>query len=310
MLVVSRTPRADLFMSSPTLWKFHCQEDSYPGLWRLWFTNQCVAVNFPPYWAARAGRAKWKTTKKLIHQIRPGHMVVASLPERRIGRLGTVVSVDIDLWDPLVPESDEENEGEFGHRVSVRWDLLNSPDNMDLLVQLPEDFTLNRYESRHAVATITSRSTKKFQEVMANPANWVGLAGRFGYESALSDYIALHPDRLESGLQAQPNKKLREKVLRVREKMFGDRSRLDVLLRDRQDNPVIVECKQESPSIEDVNQLRRYVKRLKKEIDEQARGILVHGGARRIDRKVLHEARKHRVDVVQYKLDVQFAPSC
>jgi hypothetical protein len=298
-------------MSTPTLWKLYCPEDEYPGLWRLWFTNQCVAVNFPPsYWTARGGKAHWRRMKKLMEQIRPGHMVVAALPERRVGRLGVVVSVEINQWYPLVLESDEWDEGEFGQRVLVRWDLLNSPDNVDLVVKLPEDFTLNPYESRHVVACVTSRTTKEFQEVMADPANWVGLLGRFGYERALSDYIALHPDRLEDGLQAQPNKKLREKVLRVRENMFGDRSRLDVLLRDREDNPVIVECKQESPSIGDVNQLRRYVRRLKKDIGEQARGILVHGGARRIDRKVLREARKHHVDVVQYKLDVEFAPSC
>jgi RecB family endonuclease NucS len=146
---------------------------------------------------------------------------------------------------------------------------------------------------------------------MADPANWVGLLGHFGYEKALSDYIALHPDRLEDGLRAQPNKRLRQKVLRVREKMFGDRLRLDVLLRDREDKPVIVECKQESPTIDNVVQLRKYVKRLEREIGEQPRGILVHGGAKRIDRKVWRKARERpRVDVVQYKLDVDFAPSC
>lgn len=299
-------------MSTPSpLWKFYCPEDEYPGLWRLWFTNQCVAVNYPPDWVAHKGKAKWSRDRKRLDQIRPGHTVVAALPERRVGRLGTVLSAEIDQWDPLIPESDEEEEGEFGRRVLVRWDLLNSPENVDLVVQLPEDLTFNSYESLHAVASVTPKKVKKFEKVMANPANWVGLLGHFGYERALSDYIALHPDRLEDGLRAQPNKKLQQRVLKVREKMFGDRSRLDVLLRDRENKPVIVECKQESPTIANVVQLRQYVKRLKKEIGEQPRAILVHGGAKRIDRKVWHKAQERpHVDVVQYKLDVDFAPSC
>ena len=28
------------------LWKIHCKEDAYPGMWRRWFRNQCVAVGF------------------------------------------------------------------------------------------------------------------------------------------------------------------------------------------------------------------------------------------------------------------------
>jgi len=183
---------------------------------------------------------------------------------------------------------------------------------VDLVVQLPEDFSFSPYEILRAVALVSTEHAKQLQKVMADSRNWVGLLGRFGYERALSDYIALHPDRLEDGLQAQPNTKLQEKALRVREKVLGDRSRLDVLLRDRKQKPVIVECKQESPTVENVIQLRRYLRGLKKEIHQRPRGILVHGGARRIERKVWRKGgeRPYPVEFMRYELDVDFAPSC
>jgi hypothetical protein len=58
---------------------------------------------------------------------------------------------------------------------------------------------------------------------MNDPTNWVGLLSHFKYEKALSDYIAAYPHHLEDGLVPYPNAKVREKV-------FTDRKRLDVLL--------------------------------------------------------------------------------
>ena len=139
----------------------------------------------------------------------------------------------------------------------------------------------------------------------------MGLVGHFGYERALSDYIALYPHRLEDGLRPHPSKKIRQSVIRVREKRFANRSRLDVLLLDKDDKPVIVECKQESPTVENIAQLRRYIGSLKKELNMDARGILVHGGARKVHSKVWRASKESpRVTIFQYKLDVDFAPSC
>ena len=127
----------------------------------------------------------------------------------------------------------------------------------------------------------------------------------FGYERSLSDYIALNPHRLKDGLQPYPNQK------EIREKVFDDGSRADVLLLDRNGKPVIVECKQNSPTVDDVQQLKHYIKKLKKETGKQASGILVHGGARAVDKKVWLEAKKSPcVEIFQYKLDVDFVSSC
>ena len=138
---------------------------------------------------------------------------------------------------------------------------------------------------------------------MNDPTNWVSLLGNFRYEKTLSDYIANYPNRLEDGLLPHPNSKIRERV-------FRDKTRLDVLLIDRENRPVIVECKQHAPSSQDVKQLRRYMELLKKETGDMPRGILVHGGAAKLHEQVVLEA-KHEpaVEIANYGLEVTFRPS-
>jgi len=199
----------------------------------------------------------------------------------------------------MVRDSELEK-GEMGRRISVHWELKDAPDSADLVVQLPDGVNMGR----GTLTRIKHHDVEWFRNVIAEQKNWVGMAGRFGYERALSDYIALYPHRLKAGLEAYPNEKIREKV-------FDDNSRADVLLLDGDSKPVIVECKQESPTVGDVQQLRRYIMNLKNETGEKASGILVHGGARAVDKKVWCEAKKSpRIEIFQYKLDVDFVSSC
>jgi len=143
----------------------------------------------------------------------------------------------------------------------------------------------------------------ELRELMNEQANWVSLLGKFGYEKALSDYIANYPNHLGDGLLPHPNSKIRERV-------FEDRSRLDVLLIDKNNVPVVVECKQHAPSANDIEQLRHYMKLLRKETGELARGILIHGGAQKIPTELIVEARKEpSVEIVSYSLEVNFRPS-
>ena len=55
---------------------------------------------------------------------------------------------------------------------------------------------------------------------------------------------------------------------------------MDVLLIDENDTPVVVECKQNAPTLGDIRQLRNYMAQIKKDLRKAPRGILVHGGAR------------------------------
>ncbi len=138
---------------------------------------------------------------------------------------------------------------------------------------------------------------------MNDQRNWVGLLGKFGYEKALSDYIATYPNHLEDGLLPHPNAKIREMV-------FKDKSRLDVLLLDRRGIPVIVECKQHAASIKHINQLRHYILRLEEQTGQKARGILVHSGAQKLATDIIQAAKKQpKIEIVCYRLRVEFARS-
>ena|ERR1051325_99650 len=93
-------------MSNPTLWKITCMEDDNPGLWQLWLKHQCVSVGYGPRWGYKmeGGKSKpdWTRARGGLKGIELRDYVVAALPDRRIGRIGEVVSkeVDDDQWNP------------------------------------------------------------------------------------------------------------------------------------------------------------------------------------------------------------------
>jgi hypothetical protein len=290
------------------LWKIHAMEDKFPGLWQQFFRHQCVAVGWAPYWkhhlrGETRGDNGWTRGRSQLLQVAKGDFVVVALKNHRVSRLGQVTELHIEdkEWDPLVPKSREHPPGQMGRRIEVRWDLTCGPDNRALVVELPESARFTTAELLPAISQIHSRTIDQLRTAMSDPANWVGLVDHFKYEKALSDYIAAYPHHLEDGLVQYPNAKIREKV-------FSDRKRLDVLLLDRSQRPVIVECKQGSPTPENLEQLRGYMKQLQKETGRKdVRGILVHGGSRKLGRDVIQAASQSpRVEVVQYRLHVDF----
>ena len=296
-----------------TLWKINCMEDEYPGMWQRWFKEQCVAVGWASAWGYKLdgeteGGRGWSAARKAIQEMAIGDYVVVALRDYRVGRIGQITGKAIgdDEWDPLVPRNlaiKDMEDGEMGRRIFVRWELTTGPDNQDLVVQLPEENRFNRGELRGAVARISSMKIGQLRKLMNDPKNWVNLLGKFGYEKALSDYISNYPNRLEDGLLPHPNKKIRENV-------FTDKKRSDVLLIDRSNRAVVVECKQHSPSVDDIQQLRDYMTLLQQETGEAPRGILVHGGAPKIPRGVITEAKRpSRVEIVSYNIEVNFRES-
>lgn len=291
-----------------TLWKVACQEDKYPGMWQRWFRNQCIAVGWASKWGYKLeGKTKkhrgWSRVRNILKEMKVGDFVIVALKGNRVGRLGEIIGMATgdDQWDPFVPKGPKLPDGEMGRRIFVRWDLTIGPEDNDLVIKLPASCRFLLPELRPTASRITSRSIKKVQEVMNDPNNWVSLLGKFGYEQALSDYIATYPGRLEDGLEQHPNSRIRELV-------FKDKTRLDVLLIDRKGCPVIVECKQNGPMPRDIKQLRHYMSRLLAETgNRKARGLLVHGGAHKLSREILREAKKKpMVEIVSYRIRVDF----
>jgi len=286
-------------------------EDRFPGMWQRWFKHQCVGVGWASKWGYKLrgpteeGGHGWSRARRLLEEIEPGDSLVVSLRGHRIGRVGEVVrkAVEDDQWDPLVPASRDLPDGEMGRRIFVRWDLATGPDNRELVVSLPEAARFTLGELRPTIAEIRSQTIRSLRAAANDPANWTGLLSQFYYERSLSDYIAAYPHRLEDGLLPHPNE-------RVRERVFADRKRLDVLLLDRNGVPVIVECKQHQPTVGDIDQLQHYLRRLHEETGQAPRGILVHGGARKLHAEVRRAARKKPVvELVQYRVEVDFSLS-
>jgi hypothetical protein len=270
-----------------TVWKINCMEDQFPGMWQRWFRHQCVAVGWSAKWgyplsgkiiASKNGRA-WSRARSAIKRVKVDDYILVSLRGNRVGRLGQVTGKAIEdhEWNPLVPPTKELPIGEMGRRISVRWDLMTGPDNRDEVVRLPEGSRLTNGELRTTIAEIRSKSLDELKEVMGEQANHESLFALFDYERALSGYIATYPHHLEDGLTVHPN-------LKIRERAFKDRTRSDVILLDRLDRTVVVECKQGHPTVKAIQQLRGYLAHLRKEKGIAARGVLVHRGISQITR--------------------------
>jgi len=292
---------------NPTLWKIACQEDRYPGMWQRWFENQCVAVG----WPSKSGyklhertkkKGGWNRARNEIQRMKVGDKIIVALRNNRVGRLGeiTKIAINDDQWDPIISDKIKPPFGEMGRRIFVRWELNIGPRDSDLIIQLPEDCRFTDGELRPTVSKINSQNYSRICQVMKDPENWVGLLGKFVYERALSDYIANYPSRLEDGLYPYPD-------FHIQEHVFPDKTRLDVLLIDEREQPVIIECKQHAPTVKDINQLCQYMAWLEKEISKKPRGILVHGGAQKLTKVINREAKKAQIEIVSYRIMVDFA---
>lgn len=292
------------------LWKVHCMEDQFPGMWLRWFKHQCAAVGwFSKDGYKMVGKPKsrgWSRARNALLEMKKGDFVIVSLSGHRVGRLGEITDVSVSddprEWEPLVPISPYYPDGDMGRRIRVRWDMTTGPDDRDMVVALPQDCRFSGGELLPTISKVSHHTIARLKAVMDDPSNWVGLLSHFDYERALSGYIAAYPHHLEDGLQQHPDEKLRERV-------FKDGTRSDVLLIDRDDCPVVVECKQNAPSLANVRQLLGYMDLLKRErkLKKQPRGILVHGGSLNLSKEIRDKASKRNVTVMRYQLKVDFA---
>ncbi len=283
-------------------------EKEYPGLWQRCFKLQCVAVGFSPQNGNKLhgdikDNRRWSATRNALKEIRADDWIMVQLKNHRVGRVGQVVSKDIEdsQWKPLVPGTKADPDGHMGRRINVRWSLNVGPFDPEMVVKLPHSKRLSSGSARPTIAKINRTTFDSVVRAMKDETNWRHLLSKFKYERSLSDYIAAYPRRVEDGLQPYPSEKVREKV-------FRDKTRSDVLLIDRNEIPVVVECKQDTPTAKDVRQLRGYMRNLRVVTGKKPRGILIHGGARKLHKEVRREANyMPRIEVVQYSLSVEFA---
>jgi len=184
----------------------------------------------------------------------------------------------------------------------MRWDLTIGPPSREWACALPEEARLSRGTQRKAIAGLEKEEFARLKQALANQANWAPLAGTFAYERDLSDFIAAFPERLDAGLRPNPA------VRKIREHVPARRHRIDVFLQDEQGAAVIVECKRDTPSVADLEQLHEYMRVVESKTGQAPRGILVFGGAPNPSKGILKAAGEMGVELVAYKLEVSFTP--
>lgn len=208
-------------------WKINCMENEYPGLWHTWFREQIVAVGWPPDdfgLHEPTDTSAWAEARRCLLQVSPGDKVVVQLRNWRIGRVGTVLSKQIEdrEWNPTVPPQSGDL-GEMGRRIQVRWDLTTGPLSPTFVVELPPDARPNPRIWRPTMSQVPETIFRAMERAIEDEANWVSLVPGFASERALSEYISASPHLLEDGLVPYPSESARELV-------FSDQTRLDVLL--------------------------------------------------------------------------------
>lgn len=294
-------------------WKVNCMEEQYPGLWQTWFLQQTVAIGWPTPRFALDGPtddSSWAAARAAASQVRAGDRIIVQLSDSRVGRIGTVTQVKIEdaNWNPTVPIDKEHPEGEMGRRIEVRWDLQVGPVSPSAVARLPVEARFKGRALRSTIVRLKEETAERIAIALADEANWTAVHSRFASERAISEYINSFPHLLEDGLRPYP-------TVKTREFAFSDKRRSDVLLLDRQGRLVIVECKQHSPSDADVSQLRHYMTMARKEIlgpknRTAIRGVLVHGGSRKIPDAVMQLAMSEpKIELVRFAVNVDFASS-
>jgi hypothetical protein len=295
-----------------TYWKVNCMEGSYPGLWQTWFLQQTVAIGWPPpkyRLNEKSNDSSWNRARKVAREVKEGDKVVVQLSNYRIGRIGTVVGTRIsdDGWLPTVPEDRKNPRGEMGRRIDVRWNLTVGEVSPSAIVQLPPHVRPKGGPWRNTISRLNSKVANAIEDAVRDEKNWTTLQVGFSTERALSDYIAAFPHLLEDGLRVYPRK--------VREFTFPNRKRSDVLLLDRENRLVIVECKQGAPKLEHLSQLRGYVRQARSVLlggsaKKPIRAVLVHGGSRNLDADLRESAAEGpAIELVQFAVNVDFVSS-
>jgi hypothetical protein len=296
-------------------WRVMCQIKHHPGQWQTWFREQCCAVGWhPSHWGGERGDGfsfdrtvpseskAWASARNALSRMRTGDQIAALLPGGRLGRVGEIVRLEVEdhQWNPVIRPSSDLKFGENGRRILVRWDLSLGPADPGLIVRLPKRL---RDNGQHAVSETSVSKMDAFRTACVDHVNWEPLHGGFKFERALSDYIAMHPHRLEDGLITHSS------APKIREWTISSGNRIDVVLEDPRGRTVLVECKQGGPTLECVEQLVRYLNEVKRKFSSwgNPRGILVHGGSRNVAESVVYAARAQSILLVHHELRVDFS---
>lgn len=226
-----------------------------------------------------------------LRQVAPGDRIVAFLKNRRLGGWGTVTEAyNPQDYDPqLRPGTDEPD---FGKVVHVQWEQSATPPLGKAALMKREE--MYGFNFMYTISPLRPDSFDRLKGMIEDPKRWEPIyeleevvpesaetatedseddeAPSPLRETALRQLLAQKLDLIESGLVPF------QKGNSAEEFQVGIAGRIDLLCKDRNGNPVVIELKRDRSSDEVIGQLARYMGYVKKHLlpaGKIVRGIVV-----------------------------------
>ncbi len=247
-----------------------CEVDEYEGIWEQWREMGIATFGYPPEAPSYDGLSHSRAVNR-VRELHSGDRIVSYLKgktARRVGGIGTFqggVRISDQEYDPLYAGRNEQ-----GRRVDVGWDSVPL---RGYYIAVPDDI---RTPARaQTIQHIPDDAAERLEEMAREESMWDQLA--LSKDLVQDEVKELHPrivenlNNLESGLRLYDPAKATEFPA-------GPIGRIDVLAKDRDDCPVVVEAKTHSANEQVVGQILRYMGWVKKNLDQaRVRGIIVAG---------------------------------
>jgi len=197
---------------APNYWAVVCDESEYPGLWKVWRKEHCVAIGWPPdknHLVGPTNKSNWEKARQRVQEVNVGDIVVPYLTGFRFGIPGEVLSLAIrdDEWNPTVRKGtygDQPPEDRLGRRVIVEWLRGPFPTNGNVAV-VPKGVRTRNGEVHHTIERIKRKRLGRFLRILADRKNYRP------YKDSLSQVSDRSLDRTDTQLlerEAAPSAKV------------------------------------------------------------------------------------------------------
>ncbi len=253
-------------------WYWVCDLKNYPELWKEWLARDVASIGWPPRSRGKEPDSRYdralQRNLSTIGKMRSGDRIIAYLKRGRVAGVGTFTGdtwLDDRTYAPLAPGNEQ------GRTVRVKWDTFAPANHYCWApegVRLPTRGTLHRCR-KEDLQTLQEAFS---DENMLGPFVEADHLVREGRERKdLHPLIVTNLEALEEGLAlwdlSQPT-----------EFPAGPVGKMDVLAKDAEGHPVVVEAKTHIAGDSAVGQVARYMSWVRLNLGEPwVKGMLVAG---------------------------------
>lgn len=253
-------------MSNGWYWVCDITRHSHSNLWNIWRKEGVASIG----WPIEVKDQRNKRLETTIRSMNKGDRIVAYLKNKRIGGIGNFAG-DLRLEDcqfnPLIQDKNEPH----GRQVGMNWNSL--PDE-GYYVAIPENV---KTPGPRTFQRIPGKELELLEEAVSNREMWDHLADSKELVGKGEETARLHPivsnnlTRLEPGLKVYDQQHKTEYPARP----IG---LIDILAKDAEGTPVIIEMKTHSVKDDVVGQTLRYMSWIREHFAQsKVRGIIVAG---------------------------------